>query len=106
MTAEFPRCAVCRVPIGPGQNVIFRIDGRVQHTECPKVICPVCELPVLPAQPIRREGERLVHANCWMRVYRTSRWVRSPGHRRRRPLRAAVALSWRQRTRVHALQPL
>ena len=73
MTADLPRCAVCRVQIEPGHNVVFRVDGRVQHTECPKVICPVCDLPVLPNQPIRRDGERgerLVHANCWIRVHR------------------------------------
>jgi hypothetical protein len=73
MTAELPRCAVCRVPIETGQNVLFRRDGRVQHAEGPKVICPVCGVAVLPAQPTRRDGDRRVHANCWMRVHRTSR---------------------------------
>ena len=70
MIDELPRCAVCRVRIEPGQNVVFRVDGRVQHAECPKVICPVCDLSVLPTQPIRRDGDRLVHANCWIRVHR------------------------------------
>jgi hypothetical protein len=68
--ADLPRCAVCRVAIEVGQNVVFRGDGRVQHVECPKVVCPVCGAPVLPAQPIRRDGERLVHPSCWQRRLR------------------------------------
>lgn len=51
----------------PGQNVVFRPDGRVQHVACPRVLCPVCTLPVAPDDPIRRDGEALVHGNCWMR---------------------------------------
>jgi len=68
---ELPRCAVCRVRVDVGQNVVFRRDGRVQHVECPKVVCPACELPVLPTQPIRRNGERQIHAHCWMRLNRS-----------------------------------
>jgi len=72
MTAELPRCAVCRVQLEPGQNVVFRDDGRVQHTECPEVLCVLCGRPILPTQPIRRDGDqRLAHANCWTRVLRT-----------------------------------
>jgi len=69
---DLPRCAVCRARIEVGENVIFRRDGRVQHIECPKIVCPVCEVPILPAQPIRRDGERQLHANCWMRWARRS----------------------------------
>lgn len=67
ITAELPTCAVCRVRILPGQNVVFRIDGRVKHSECPKVLCPVCTGIIEPGQPIRRDGEQLVHGNCWIR---------------------------------------
>jgi hypothetical protein len=59
MTAELPRCAVCRTAIAPGQNVVFRRDGGVHHVACPEVTCPVCSLPV--------DGAMLVHGNCWMR---------------------------------------
>jgi hypothetical protein len=65
--AEFPNCAVCRVRIQIGQNVIFREDARVQHLECPEVLCPVCRRSVLPHEPIRRDAEAIVHGNCWMR---------------------------------------
>jgi hypothetical protein len=71
MAADLPRCATCRVNIQAGQNVVFRIDGRVQHVECPQVLCPVCLRDVRPGDPIRRDGENLVHANCWMRRQRS-----------------------------------
>jgi len=70
MAAELPRCATCRVSIQPGQNVAFRTDGRVQHVDCPEVLCPVCARAVLPGEPIRRDDESLLHANCWMRRLR------------------------------------
>lgn len=72
MAAEFPRCARCRVSIQAGQNVVFRIDGRVQHVECPEVLCPVCQRRVQPGDPIRRDGDNLLHGNCWMRRLRSS----------------------------------
>ena len=31
-----------------GQNVVFRLDGRVAHVECPEVVCPVCTRQILP----------------------------------------------------------
>jgi len=55
------------VTVKPAQDVVFRTDGRVQHVECPEVVCPVCSGPVRPQEPIRREGEVLLHGNCWMR---------------------------------------
>jgi len=73
MAAELPTCAVCRTRIQPGQNVVFRPDGRVHHAECPKVICPVCNGVVAPGQPIRRDGENLVHGNCWVRQFRATK---------------------------------
>jgi hypothetical protein len=72
MAAGLPTCAVCRTRVQSGQNVVFRPDGRVHHTECPTVTCPVCTGVVEPGQPIRRDGEQLIHANCWMRRLRTS----------------------------------
>jgi len=73
--AEFPRCAVCRVTIRVGENVAFREDGRVHHTICADVICPVCSRSILPSSPIRRDGEQMVHGNCW------PKWCRSAGVR-------------------------
>ena len=67
---DLPRCRVCRCRIEVEQNVVFRRDGHVQHVECPKVVCPMCELPVLPTHVIRRDGERQLHSNCWMRLRR------------------------------------
>jgi hypothetical protein len=68
--ADFPRCASCRVSIEPGQNVVFRPDGRVQHAACPEVVCPACARPIKPQEPIRRDGDGLVHSNCWLRLQR------------------------------------
>jgi len=68
--ADFPRCASCRVSIEPGQNVVFRPDGRVQHDVCAEVICPACARPIKPHEPIRRDGDGLVHSNCWLRLQR------------------------------------
>jgi hypothetical protein len=73
VTAELPHCALCRVSIKPAQNVVFRGDGRVQHVACPEVVCPVCSRPIAPDDPIRRDGETLVHGNCWMRRVQLAR---------------------------------
>jgi hypothetical protein len=70
MAPEIPRCATCRVTIRPGQNVVFRPDGRVAHVECPEVLCPVCLRGVRPADPIRRDGDNLLHGNCWVKRLR------------------------------------
>jgi hypothetical protein len=68
--AELPRCAVCRVAIQAGQNVRFRTDGRVAHVDCPDVMCPVCTRRILPGDPIRRNGEEMLHGNCWLKRHR------------------------------------
>ena len=70
MSPDLPRCAICRVTIQAGQNVVFREDGRVNHSVCLPVVCPVCDGVVRPHDPIRREGELLVHGHCWARRYR------------------------------------
>jgi hypothetical protein len=61
------------VHVQVGQSVVFRKDGRVSHAECPPVICPVCSRTIRPEEPIRRDGDGLVHGNCWVRRYRTQR---------------------------------
>jgi hypothetical protein len=67
---NFPRCAICRASIEAGDHVVFRPDGRVNHVQCDPVICAVCARPILPAHPIRRDGDALLHATCWLRRYR------------------------------------
>jgi hypothetical protein len=68
--AEFPRCAMCRVGVKPGQRVMFRSDGRVAHVDCPEVTCPVCTRQIFPGDPIRRNGEEMLHGNCWLKRQR------------------------------------
>ena len=67
---DFPRCSICRVAIEPGQNVMFRTDGRVAHVDCPEVVCPVCTRKIVPGDPIRRNGEEMLHGNCWVKRHR------------------------------------
>src|SRR5215510_11565741 len=64
---ELPRCASCRVGVRPGEHFVFRPDGRAHHVVCPEVMCPVCERLINPTDPIRRDGEALLHGDCWMR---------------------------------------
>jgi hypothetical protein len=70
MSPDLPRCAVCRLTIQAGDNVVFREDGRVHHSVCRPVSCPVCDGVVRPHDPIRRDGDLLVHGRCWARRYR------------------------------------
>jgi hypothetical protein len=72
MPTELPRCAICRVVVEAGQRVIFRNDGRVQHTECPPVTCFVCSRQIRPHDPIRRDGTEIVHGNCWAKRLRAT----------------------------------
>src|SRR5438093_385346 len=68
--SEFLRCAMCRVEIKPGRRVMFRNDGRVAHVDCPEVTCPVCTRQIFPGEPIRRNGEEMLHGNCWLKRQR------------------------------------
>jgi hypothetical protein len=70
--ADLPRCVVCRVVVKPNENVVFRPDGRVQHVACPEVVCPVCAGAIRPSDPIRRDGQLLLHGNCWLRRLRVA----------------------------------
>ena len=36
-------------------------------------MCSVCSRSIRPDEPIRRDGESLVHGNCWVRRYRIQR---------------------------------
>lgn len=70
VVARLPYCAVCRVVVKPGELLVFRPDGEVQHPSCPEVLCPACTRPIRPGEPIRRDGEMRLHRTCWMRQYR------------------------------------
>ena len=62
---------MCRVHVRVGQSIVFRDDGRVNHVACPAVLCAVCSGSIRPDEPIRRDGDGLVHSHCWVRRYRT-----------------------------------
>ena len=62
---DFPRCAVCRLQIAPGIDVVFRVDGRVNHAQCPPALCRTCGMEVKPSTPIRYSGPGVIHATCW-----------------------------------------
>jgi hypothetical protein len=70
MAVEFPRCVRCRVVVQAGLSVVFRPDGRVEHAACPDVFCPVCGRTISPGTPIRRDGDEMLHANCWVKRFR------------------------------------
>jgi len=70
MSAELPRCVRCRVEVQVGLSVVFRPDGRVEHAACPEVLCSVCGRTIAPGTPIRRDGEQMLHANCWVKRFR------------------------------------
>ena len=72
MLVQHPRCARCRVNIEPGQALLMRDDGRLEHATCPEVTCPVCTRTILPQTPIRRDGDEMVHANCYSRRLRAT----------------------------------
>jgi hypothetical protein len=36
------------------------------------VTCPVCSGVIDPGQPIRRDGEQLLHGNCWIKRFRVT----------------------------------
>jgi hypothetical protein len=91
MAAELPRCANCRTGIAAGENVVLRSDGRVEHVACPDVTCPVCARPITPGEPIRRDGELLLHGNCWPRRIRTITAVPDDSARRAIVIRAKLA---------------
>ena len=56
-----------RGKIEPGVDVAFDGEGRAHHTNCPKVVCPVCALEIRPQQVVRRDRDVLLHARCWLR---------------------------------------
>jgi hypothetical protein len=76
------RCALCQQPIAARQNLLFRVDGQVEHVRCPMparkplarraptpaadLICLACGQPIEPPQSIVREGGALLHAGCFV----------------------------------------
>ena len=72
MGFDFPHCTRCRVTVAPGQNIVFREDGRVEHVQCPAVVCPACQRPILLGQSMRRSGGELLHGSCWIKRRRAA----------------------------------
>jgi hypothetical protein len=71
MSVELPRCSLCRIRIEAGVGAVFGANGKIQHAECPKVVCPVCAREICARDLVRRDGETMVHVNCWIRRVRT-----------------------------------
>jgi hypothetical protein len=48
-------CAVCQRPIVPTRDFVFRVDGRLEHLECPAAAWPAARLapepPTTPQDP-------------------------------------------------------
>ena len=71
MAVELPRCAVCRATVQAGEPLRFRADARVEHVECPVLLCPVCGGKIFPGDPIRRNGHAMLHGKCWLKHFRS-----------------------------------
>jgi hypothetical protein len=79
---DVARCALCQQSIAARQNLLFRVDGQVEHVRCPmpgrkplarraprpaaELICLACGEPIEPPQSIVREGGALLHAGCFV----------------------------------------
>jgi hypothetical protein len=82
LQGDVGRCALCQQPIAARQNLLFRVDGQVEHVRCPmparkplarrapapgaELICLACGKPIEPPQSIVREGGALLHAGCFV----------------------------------------
>jgi hypothetical protein len=58
---------LCRVTLKVGEIFVFLVDGRVEHRDCPSVVCQVCHRGVLPGRRIRRLEDTVIHEYCWLR---------------------------------------
>jgi hypothetical protein len=43
------------------------------------VTCPICSVEISPDTPVRRDGDALVHSNCWMRRFRQASGIAAMG---------------------------
>jgi hypothetical protein len=60
------RCPICSGVIDPhdAPGLVFRPDGRVEHSRCPDPVCPWCLQTVAPSQPKLRSGREIFHRDC------------------------------------------
>jgi hypothetical protein len=60
------RCPICSGAVEPTDStgVVFRPDGRVEHSRCPDPVCPWCLQAVAPSQPKLRSGRDIFHRDC------------------------------------------
>ena len=76
-------CVLCRRPIEPPRDYVFRVDGQLEHMECPaparkpatKVrfepasdpLCWVCLTVIRPYDRVGKSGDDVVHLDCVIR---------------------------------------
>jgi hypothetical protein len=60
------RCPICSgvIDASDSPGLVFRPDGRVEHSRCPDPVCPWCLLTVAPSQPKLRSGREIFHRDC------------------------------------------
>jgi hypothetical protein len=75
-------CALCRKAIAAGQNVVIQTDGQVAHVTClaatwkplsrlipepkPDPTCEACSQPIRPTQSIIKNGNAVLHVDCYL----------------------------------------
>jgi ribosomal protein L24E len=58
-------CSICGYRIEPGQTGVLDVEGRVHHLRCePPLTCAGCGAAIAASDPLRREGDELLHAHC------------------------------------------
>jgi len=64
--AVTPTCPICSgvIDASDSPGLVFRPDGRVEHSRCPEPVCPWCLQTVTPSQPKLRNGREIVHRDC------------------------------------------
>ena len=60
------RCPICSdvIDASDSPGLVFRPDGRVEHSRCPDPVCPWCLQAVTPSQPKLRNGREIFHRDC------------------------------------------
>jgi hypothetical protein len=60
------QCPICSgvIDASDSPGLVFRPDGRVEHSRCPDPVCPWCLLTVAASQPKLRSGREIFHRDC------------------------------------------
>ena len=59
-----PTCNACLMGVQPGQPVVFREDGRLEHVDCPTIRCIRCLHVIQDGEASRRNGDGVLHTVC------------------------------------------